>query len=244
MSKCDKNALVVTADMMRVIPIPILSLKNSNISEIITVYNQTYCELGENTKAYCIVSHEAEIRKTSNEFINFILDFIKSQMCENVENLIIWTDNCSSQNKNWRLYSSLVMIINDSSIKLKNLSLKYLECGHTFMSSDALHGVISQKLNRDKLIFTPNHIIEQIKESRNNVIVRAFTHEDILMFDNKCKSNASKIFSISDVKKCQFRKNSFDIHVKFDHEKDFQTFYFGKNVQKFFNEFSKYFIFE
>jgi hypothetical protein len=64
LSKCDKNALVVTADMMRVIPIPILSLKNSNISEIITVYNQTYCELGENTKAYCIVSYEAEIRKT------------------------------------------------------------------------------------------------------------------------------------------------------------------------------------
>jgi hypothetical protein len=44
------------------------------------------------------------------------------------------------------------------------------------------------------------------------------------MFHNECKSNASKIFLISDSKQCQFRKNSFDIHVKFDHEKDFQTF--------------------
>jgi hypothetical protein len=66
------------------------------------------------------------------------------------------------------------MIINDSSIKLKNLSLEYFEYERTFISSDARHGVISQKLNRDKLIFTPNHFIEQIKESRNNVIVSAF----------------------------------------------------------------------
>lgn len=93
-----------------------------------------------------------------------------------------------------------------------------------FYEFGCTHGVISQKLNRDKFIFTPNHFIEQIKESRNNAIVRAFTHEDILMFDNKCKSNASKIFSISDVKQSQLRTNSFDIHVKFDHEKDFQTF--------------------
>jgi hypothetical protein len=163
LSKCDKNTLVVTADMMRVIPIPILSLRNSNFSEKITVYNQTYCELGENTKAYCIISHEAEIRKTLNEFINFILDFIKSHMCENVKNLIIWTDNCSSQNKNWRLYSSLIMIINDSSVKLKNLSLKYLECGHTFMSSDALHGVISQKLNRDNLFLLLTILLKKLK---------------------------------------------------------------------------------
>jgi hypothetical protein len=48
--------------MMRVIPIPILKTKSSNFYEKLMVYNQTFCELGSDSKAFCVISHEAEIK--------------------------------------------------------------------------------------------------------------------------------------------------------------------------------------
>jgi hypothetical protein len=62
------------------------------------------------------------LKKSANEFINFILYFMQSEICANTKNLIIWFNNSWVQNKNWLLFSSLITINYDSKIHLNNLT--------------------------------------------------------------------------------------------------------------------------
>jgi hypothetical protein len=222
LSNIDLNTIVLNGDLMKVIPVPVLKNKNSNFSEKITVYNQTFCQLGSDKKSFCLVSHDAEIRKTANEFVNFILQFIMSEFCSEFKNLIIWFDNCCAQNKNYLLFTSFISIINDPSVKLENITFKYLEVGHTYMAADSLHGNISQKIKEEKYIFSPIHFISHVQNSRKNVFVKYLTYRDILIFQNHY--NNKKNFAINNVKMCQFRKNSYNIHIKTDYDEDFKSF--------------------
>lgn len=55
------------------------------------------------------------------------------------EKIVIWLDNCSSQNKNWALFSHLVGVVSSNVIQAKSIELNYLEPSHTFMSADNCH---------------------------------------------------------------------------------------------------------
>jgi hypothetical protein len=225
LSNIELNTIVlngVSIVFMKVTPVPVLKNKNSYFSKKITVYNQTFCQLGSDRKSFCLISHDVEIRKTANEFVNFILQFIISEFCSEYKNLINWFDNCCAQSKNWLLFTSFISIINDPSIKLENITFKYLEVGHTFMAADALHGNISQKIKEEKYIFSPIHFIPHVQNSRKSVFVKYLTFRDILILEKNY--NNKKPFAISDVKMCQFRKNSYNIHIKTDYDEDFKLF--------------------
>jgi hypothetical protein len=114
-----KKVIVVSGDFQKVIPVLKIKIKENQFMGKILMYNQTFCEIGKNSNAFCYISNDCEIDKSANEFINFILQFIKSDFCKDAENIIIWFDNCSYANKNWLLFSALLIIINDYSIKLK-----------------------------------------------------------------------------------------------------------------------------
>lgn len=55
------------------------------------------------------------------------------------QNLKIWLDNCSSQNKNWCLLLFLVYIVNSIDICAQEIVLNHFEAGHTFMSANSFH---------------------------------------------------------------------------------------------------------
>jgi hypothetical protein len=73
--------------------------------------------------------------------------------------------------------------INDISIKLKKIHLKFLEVGHMYMSCDSVHSLISRKIDSDKYKYSPKHFIEIVKKSRNNN-VQEITHKDFIIFDD------------------------------------------------------------
>jgi len=49
--------------------------------------------------------------------------------------------------------------------------------------------------------------------------------KNILIFNNNCKQNVSKLFPICEVRQIQFRKNCYEINIRLDDEKDFRSFY-------------------
>ncbi|CAM4578379.1 unnamed protein product [Leuciscus chuanchicus] len=59
---------------------------------------------------------------------------------------IFWVDNCSAQNKNWCLLSSLVCLVNGDTTTMEDITLKYFEKGHTFMSADSFHHGVKQEM--------------------------------------------------------------------------------------------------
>lgn len=52
--------------------------------------------------------------------------------------------NCTGQNKNWNLYSSIVQRLSLSQISVETITLKYFEKGHTFMAADSLRNQVEE----------------------------------------------------------------------------------------------------
>ena len=69
---------------------------------------------------------------------------------KDVRRSIFWVNNCTAQKKNRCLLSLLVTLVNYSdTTSREDITLKFFERGHTFMSADCLHhGVEQQMRNR------------------------------------------------------------------------------------------------
>jgi hypothetical protein len=87
LSKSNDKLIVVAVDMQKSIPIPQLSVKESHYGNKITVYNQTFCGISKDEQSICIVSNDTQIEKTSKEFVNFILQFLKSGYCKKTKKI-------------------------------------------------------------------------------------------------------------------------------------------------------------
>lgn len=68
----------------------------------------------------------------------------------NVKHVIYWVDNCTAQNKNWCLLTTLVSVVNDPTSPLEDITLMYFEPGHTFMSDSFHHGVEKEMRKRPR----------------------------------------------------------------------------------------------
>ncbi|GFR74839.1 THAP domain-containing protein 9 [Elysia marginata] len=93
------------------------------------------------------------------------LAFMLSQ--RDAQHVTIWLDNCSSQNKNWTLYSMIVHAVNDETFtEIKAVTLKYFEPGHTFMAADSTHAKIEKVLKRkDGKIFDFDDFQQCVEEA-------------------------------------------------------------------------------
>jgi hypothetical protein len=208
----------LSADMQKAMLFPIIKVKNNYFNEKLTLYNQTFSELGQKSHAFCYLSFDGEVGKSANEFVNYYLKVLTNKKYENAKNMFIWVDNSSSQNKNWILISNLLLFINDISIKVENLFINYLEVGHTFMSADSVHGCIGKYIKNCDNIYTFDQFVDEIKKSRKNMTIETLTHENIRSFDKISKKNVSKELKISKVKKFHLKKGSLEVFVKFSHE--------------------------
>ena len=59
-------------------------------------------------------------------------------------------DDCSTQNKNWYFYTALLNEVNSEGGYASSVSLKYLEPGNTFMSTDNFHHQVKQRMRQKK----------------------------------------------------------------------------------------------
>lgn len=69
------------------------------------------------------------------------------------ENIVLWVDNCASQNKNWTLFSFLLYIVNSPETATQQIVFKYFEPGHTFMSADNFHHQIELSMRKNPKIY-------------------------------------------------------------------------------------------
>ena len=80
-----------------------------------------------------------------------------NETVRDAENIVVWCDNCSGQNKNWTLYSVLVYCMFSKSNSLKTVTLRYFEKGHTlFMSADAFHHLVEKNIRQTKFLYDFN----------------------------------------------------------------------------------------
>ena len=91
----------------------------------------------------------------------------------------MWMDNCSAQNKNWRLLTGLFQVVNREDLNLTKVTLKYLEKGHTSMSADAVHQVCNKQFKKEKVVTDMEHFKSAISASSAIIEMKPVDFRDI-----------------------------------------------------------------
>lgn len=143
-----------------------------------------------------------------------------------VKYITIWLDNCSSQNKNWALFSFLMFIVNSSEVALDEIILKFFEPGHTFMAADHFHHQVELSLKRRKKVYDFADfcdVVSQTNSSRVDVINMQL-HQFFKYTDYTSKYKLQKLASrvyLKDMVSVCFKRGNFFFSYKNKIEDDF-----------------------
>nr|CAI5862462.1 unnamed protein product [Callosobruchus analis] len=146
-----EDEIFVAADLQKVIMLPRLETFKENLfTPRIVVYNESFVPLGKKSKTYpwAVLWHEGVVGRSKDDIISTFYAFFRVN--RDIKHITIWLDNCSSQNKNWSLFSFFVYIVNSSEVALENLTIKFFESGHTFMAADSFHHQVELSLKRKR----------------------------------------------------------------------------------------------
>lgn len=140
-----------SADLQKVIMLSRAdSFKKVILVRRLVAYHESFVPIGPNSKHnnLAFIWHEAISGRNKEDLISAFYAFFKE--LRDIPHIVVWLDNCSSQNKNWALLSFLVFIIDSNEIKSKVIDLYFFEAGHTFMSADNFHHQVEKALKKHK----------------------------------------------------------------------------------------------
>lgn len=156
----ETGTVIISADMMKVYMLPQLPIKDALFTPRLSCYNETFTPLMPSTKenkqlhkedrakySACVLWHEGAAGRGGEEVAASFYLYLTT-VCRDVEHVVIWLDNCASQNKSWVLMSTLIKAVHSAETLTETITLKFFEPGHTSMAADAVHQAISKNLRR------------------------------------------------------------------------------------------------
>ena len=224
--KNDDQVLVTTVDMQKTICMPKLPTKDYYFSRKLVLFNETFASPGKDAPAVAVLWHEGEAGRKAYNVASAYLTFLRFN--RDIQEVILFADNCSAQNKNWTLFSAFPRMVNNPSIGITCISLKYLEPGHTFMAADSVHGSITTKLKSKSEVYDFQDYIELIEKSRKQLKCATIDHKQMFLFEHQ--ANKTSVL-LKDIKVVQFRRGSIQMFYKTSHnQEDFLELGFLKKV--------------
>lgn len=135
---------VLAIDFQQNMPLPHIPCGHVFYKRELWVYN--FCINSARTgKSYFFMYDEVTAHKGQNEVISFLQHYFSNIMDRTVENVYIFSDNCSSQNKNYALTQYLYTVVTKNLYGIKNIIHRYPEAGHSFLPCDLAFGLIEKK---------------------------------------------------------------------------------------------------
>ena len=201
-----------TADMQRVIVLPKLTTKEHlSVSHLVT-FNETFTSKTPGKPDYYILWHEAIAGRKAPDVASAFLQLIRQ--C-NEDHIWLWADNCSDQNKNWYLFTSLAQCVNIW--RPGTITIKCLEKGHTFMAADAMHGNIGKLFRKTSTVATFDDFVQLCEKANNNIKSIVLDLPFIYPISKKARTRSStkvKMPLIKSIAEVQFKKGSSMLHYK------------------------------
>lgn len=204
--------------MQKVLIIPKMAEKNSFFVSRLVAFNETFSPLHK-AKNQCLMWHEAIRGRNACDVASTFFYIIKNSDA-NVNEFIFWSDNCSAQNKNWVLYSTMVLLVNLEWGPNK-ITFKYFEPGHSFMKADSVHGQIGAELKKRKEVLDFNDLLDVINKSSRHTTAVPLSCEDFRIFEDGHKQRSKKLDTdinivplLENIKIAEFRKNSNNLFYK------------------------------
>lgn len=144
-------------------------------------FHHTFAPVG----AYCndsrivsIVWHEGVNGRKCKEMATSVQMAMEED--KYIKELVYYMDNCSGQNKNYALYTSLVVAVNDPKLIVEKITLKFLEASHTFMSADNCHAKVERAMKKMVNVYEFTDLLHCIEGT--NAIVRTLSHTDFRLY--------------------------------------------------------------
>ena len=154
---------VITADLQTVKLCPYLTASALYFKTKLMVHNFTIYNLGTN-KVKCYWFDETTTDLKASIYASFFVDYLNKIIDESPKDVIIFTDGCTSQNRNAIVSNALLQLAMQKKVVIIQ---KFLEKGHTQMEVDSVHSVIERKLKHLE-IFLPSQYSLVTKEARSN----------------------------------------------------------------------------
>lgn len=136
----------------------------------IIVFNESFVVTRQKqTLPTAIIWHEAISGRSTQDITSTFYAFLLS--IRDAKQVVLWLDNCSSQNKNWTLFTFFVHIVNSGEVALESLTVKYFEPGHTFMGADSFHHQVERSLSRKGKVYDFEDFTDAVTSASKNVKV-------------------------------------------------------------------------
>ena len=175
------DTVVYAADLQKVLLLPVLhDLKSCIFTSRLVVFNETFARMGKDIcsdkKNFLLLWDESTACRKKEDIASAYHTIIDHH--RDADTFIFLLDNCSAQNKNWALYSMLLMLVNSTRESPSEITLKYLVPGHTHMLADSVHAQIEKRLRRTRDICDLNDLINvmDLSGKRNKVFPLQINH--------------------------------------------------------------------
>jgi hypothetical protein len=154
----DVSCKVYAADMQKIILLPKMTTKEHFFTSRLVTFYETFACLNPTTEDsdLVIVWHEAVSGRSAPDVASAYLKCIELSACDKI---IFWADNCGGQNKHWTLFTSLCVCVN-AEWGPREVTIKYLERGHTFLKADSVHGLIGKRMKKESEILTFDDFVD------------------------------------------------------------------------------------
>nr|XP_026498301.1 uncharacterized protein LOC113402304 [Vanessa tameamea] len=127
------------------------------------VHNFTIYNLGT-TNVMCYWFDETTTDLKASTYASLYIDYLKKIIEERPKDIVIFSDGCTSQNRNVVVSNALLRLAMEKNIVITQ---KFLEKGHTQMEVESVHSIIERKL-KNREIYLPSQYSSITKEARLN----------------------------------------------------------------------------
>lgn len=161
----DKDALVLTFDLQQALPLPKLSTGPAFYKRKCFCYNLSIHDCSSNT-GYFYYWDETTASRGSDDIASCILKHFDQQNIH-CDKLIVISDNCCGQNKNWAIVALWLKLL--ASGRVKSVQHVFPTVGHTMLPSDRDFGRVEQYV-RDHIqfVYSPEEWGEVLKNAQKS----------------------------------------------------------------------------
>lgn len=190
------------------------------------MYNFCIHDTGSD-KASMFLWPETIAGRGSSEIASCILQYFKTTPLT-AKRLLVFSDNCSGQNKNFNIMSLWQYLIEAGNFE--EITHIYPVSGHTMMPCDRDFGDIERKLRKKKCIYAPSEYVDIIKDARvkNKFKVTEMTADKFMNME-QIATMLTKRNVTTDKVKIDFRQvfqfrftrdKPLHVHVKLSHNEN------------------------
>ena len=179
--KKNPKSLVISFDLQQALPVPKLTSGPAFYCRKLWLFNFGVHDC-TNGKGYMFVWGEETGKRGSDEMCSAVLKFLS--LHPDIENLIVFTDNCPGQNKNWAMMALWLQMIREK--RLKKVVHYFLIAGHTRLPSDRDFALIEKRQKKVTHIYSSSMWLDILSKAnkKNPFHVSLMTQKDILNVGN------------------------------------------------------------